>query len=134
MLGREESRLAVSALASALIVLFSVSVAGAENAEDEGTSASGPLEVVIVTARKREESLLEIPESVAAISGADIDRQNLKGLEQIGFQVPNLNLSHAPRRIPERLHPGTWILRQYTGRRVLPRRHAAFFGCVVALR
>ena len=93
MLGREESRLAVSALASALIVMFSVSAAGAEEAEEGATSASGPLEVVIVTARKREESLLEIPESVAAISGADIDRQNLKGLEQIGFQVPNLNLS-----------------------------------------
>lgn len=93
MLGREESRLAVSAVASAMIVLFSVNPAGAQEAESQGASASDALEVVIVTARKREESLLEIPESVAAISGADIDRQNLKGLEQIGFQVPNLNLS-----------------------------------------
>ena len=93
MNGRENSRLAAMAFASALIFLFPVDSAAAEDAEDGGTSASDPLEVVIVTARKREESLLEIPESVAAISGADIDRQNLKGLEQIGFQVPNLNLS-----------------------------------------
>ena len=93
MIAKGKSRLAVSALASALIFLFPVSASSAEDAEDEGTSASGPLEVVIVTARKREESLLEIPESLAAILGGDIDRQNLKGLEQIGFQVPNLNLS-----------------------------------------
>ncbi|MCY4013022.1 MAG: TonB-dependent receptor plug domain-containing protein, partial [Gammaproteobacteria bacterium] len=76
-----------------MILLFAVNPAGAQEAEAQGASASDALEVVIVTARKREESLLEIPESVAAISGADIDRQNLKGLEQIGFQVPNLNLS-----------------------------------------
>ena len=48
---------------------------------------------VVVTARKREESLLDIPESVQAIGGADIDRQNIKSLEDIGFLVPNLNLS-----------------------------------------
>ena len=93
MIRREKSWLTVLALASAPFILFPVGAMGAETAEDGGTSASGALEVVIVTARKREESLLEIPESVAAISGADIDRQNLKGLDQIGFQVPNLNLS-----------------------------------------
>lgn len=51
------------------------------------------LDEVVVTARKREESLLEIPESVVAISGADIDRQNVKGLNKIGMAVPNMNLS-----------------------------------------
>ena len=51
------------------------------------------IEEIFVTARKRQESLLEIPESVVAISSEAIDRQNLKGLEDIGFTVPNLNLS-----------------------------------------
>ena len=59
----------------------------------EEADADDQIEEVLVTARKREESLLEIPESVVAISGDDIDRQGLKGLEDIGFQVPNLNLS-----------------------------------------
>ena len=57
------------------------------------SEADDEIEEVLVTARKREESLLEIPESVVAISGDDIDRQGLKSLEDIGFQVPNLNLS-----------------------------------------
>ena len=55
--------------------------------------AAGEFEEIVVTARKRAESLLEIPESVSVITGADIDRQNIKGLEDVGFQVPNLNLS-----------------------------------------
>ena len=60
------------------------------HAQEEPTLA---LEEVIVTARKREESLLDIPESVVAISGADIERQNIKGLNKIGMAVPNMNLS-----------------------------------------
>ena len=55
--------------------------------------AAGEIEEIVVTARKRAESLLEIPESVSVITGADIDRQQIKGLEDVGFQVPNLNLS-----------------------------------------
>ena len=90
---RDKSRLAVSALASALIFLFPVGAANAEEAGDGGAAASRMIEEVLVTARKREESLLEIPESLAVITGESIDRGNIKGLEQIGFQVPNLNLS-----------------------------------------
>ncbi len=59
-------------------------------ADDE--SADG-IEEVVVTARKREESLLDIPESVSAISGGAIDRQNIKGLDKIGLAIPNLNLA-----------------------------------------
>ncbi len=51
------------------------------------------LEEVVVTARKRSESLMDIPESVTAISGLAIDRQNIKGLNKIGLAVPNMNLS-----------------------------------------
>ena len=52
------------------------------------------IEEILVTARKREESLLEIPESLAVIHRREHrPAANIKGLEQIGFQVPNLNLS-----------------------------------------
>ena len=64
-------------------------------AQDSGNSASsqGLLEEIIVTARKREENLMDIPESVVAISGLNIDRQNIKSLEDVGLLVPSLNLS-----------------------------------------
>jgi outer membrane receptor protein involved in Fe transport len=51
------------------------------------------LEEVIVTARKRTENLMDIPESVTAISSLAVERQNIKGLNKIGMAVPNLNLS-----------------------------------------
>ncbi|MEX2494573.1 MAG: TonB-dependent receptor [Woeseia sp.] len=51
------------------------------------------LEEIVVTARKREESLLEIPDSVSAISGTAIERGRIIGLEDIGHVTPNLSLS-----------------------------------------
>ena len=51
------------------------------------------LEEVIVTARKRDENLMDIPESVSAIGAVEVDRRNIKGLNKIGLAVPNLNLS-----------------------------------------
>lgn len=90
MLRREIWRLPVAGLASVLIFLFP---AGAANAEETDDGASRVIEEILVTARKREESLLEIPESLAVITGESIDRGNIKALSQIGFQVPNLNLS-----------------------------------------
>ena len=59
----------------------------------EQASASGTLDEIIVTARKREESLLDISESVTAISGSDIDDLNIKGLDKVGLLIPNLNLA-----------------------------------------
>ena len=56
-------------------------------------SESMVLEEVVVTARKRGESLIDIPESVVSISGDAIDRQNIKGLDKIGLAIPNLNLA-----------------------------------------
>ena len=51
------------------------------------------LEEVVVTARKRNENLMDIPESVSAIGALEVERRNIKGLNKIGLAVPNLNLS-----------------------------------------
>ena len=59
----------------------------------ESEAADDAVDEIVVTARKREESLLDIPESVQAIGGADIVRQNIKSLEDVGFLIPSLNLS-----------------------------------------
>lgn len=51
------------------------------------------LDEIVVTARKREENLTDVPESVVAISGDTIVRQNMKTLDKIGMTVPNFNLN-----------------------------------------
>ena len=76
----------------ALLLALSIPLASAQSGG--GAQANqGVIEEVLVTARKREESVLEIPESLSVITGEDINRQNVKALKDIGFKVPNLNLS-----------------------------------------
>ena len=51
------------------------------------------LEEIIVTARKREENVLEIPESLTTFTGNMVESANINGLEDIGLLVPNLWMS-----------------------------------------
>ena len=69
-----------------------VAAAGAP-AEMAAAQEETILQAVTVTARKREETVLEIPESISTISAETIDRANIAGLEDIGFAVSNLSLS-----------------------------------------
>ncbi len=50
------------------------------------------LEEVIVTARKRAESLMDAPLSVVAVSGENIDNQGIHNMEQLAASVPGLNI------------------------------------------
>jgi iron complex outermembrane receptor protein len=59
----------------------------------ESGGAQGAIEEMIVTARKREESVLEIPETVSVLSGDAIARRDLTTLDDIGNSIANLNLS-----------------------------------------
>ena len=51
------------------------------------------LEEVVVTARKRQESLLEVPESISSFSSSVIESGNLRSLKDISLIVPNLYMS-----------------------------------------
>ena len=48
--------------------------------------------VIIVTARRREERLIDVPLSVTALSGEALIQQGVQDLTQIGQQVPNITL------------------------------------------
>lgn len=63
------------------------------SAQDSSAAASNIIADIVVTARKREESLMEIPESIVAISQEALERGNIKTLDDIGYAVPNLSLS-----------------------------------------
>lgn len=51
------------------------------------------IEEVVVTARKREESIQEIPESVSAFSGLELEQAKIERIDNIGAHISNLNLS-----------------------------------------
>jgi iron complex outermembrane receptor protein len=78
-----------------LLVTFGAASLYAEttSAEESTAVSDGAIEEIFVTARKRTESVMEIPETVAVISGEAIARRNLTTLDDIGNGIANLNLS-----------------------------------------
>jgi outer membrane receptor protein involved in Fe transport len=53
-------------------------------------SQAADLEAVIVTARKREETLLDIPQEIQAIGQQQLERANLNTIEDVSRFVPSL--------------------------------------------
>ncbi len=60
------------------------------------------LEEIVVTARKREEKLTEIPLSITAFSAADIEKKAFKGLEDIAQSTPGMQYSNQGGQQPGR--------------------------------
>lgn len=73
-----------------LSTIFSVSPILVQGQQENGATA---LEEIVVTARKREESLMETPISITAFSGEDLIDRNLVSIDQIGTQTPGLVFS-----------------------------------------
>lgn len=66
---------------------------GSESAGSNSSETTAPLEEVVVTARKREERLIDIPESISAITDQDLSRYSIQTIEDLGRQTPNLQLN-----------------------------------------
>jgi len=86
------------ALSTPAIAQDDAQEASATAAQDEAgqvaqTDAFG--NVIIVTARKREEMLQDIPVAVAALSGESLDAVGIKRLDETTALIPNLRVSHA---------------------------------------
>lgn len=88
-------RTALSILAVALGGVTSAQVALCQTSgpDEREVQSSLVLDEIIVTARKRSESELDVPESLTAFSAADIENAKIEGLSDIGLMVPNLFLS-----------------------------------------
>ena len=84
---------------------------------------------VVVTARRREETLQDVPVSVTAFSAEQLSKQGIPDITALAFSLPNTTLkaSRAHQLDPDRVHPR----RRPAGsagrlrgrRRHLPRRH-----------
>ncbi|HSW14017.1 MAG TPA: TonB-dependent receptor [Solimonas sp.] len=51
------------------------------------------IEEIVVTATKREQSLREIPAAITALSGADLEKQGIQGVEDISRLVPGVTVN-----------------------------------------
>lgn len=61
-------------------------------ADNEAAQADEGQNVIVVTARRREERLIDVPVSVTAISGEDLARNGTQEITQIAQTVPNITL------------------------------------------
>jgi iron complex outermembrane receptor protein len=87
VLGRSR-RVFLCASSALALLAMGAPAAHAQSAGEE--SARAQLEEVVVTARKRSESLLEIPAAITAVSGAALERRGLTSMEGIANATPEL--------------------------------------------
>jgi iron complex outermembrane receptor protein len=72
-----------------------VGVSASSYAEEAASDTPVGLEEVVVTARKREERLREVPVAVTAIQSSELERRNLSSGEDILGKIPNLYVTGA---------------------------------------
>ena len=73
-----------------VLVVAVMASGGASPVAAQAQSTTLALEEIIVTARKREESIQDVPVSVTALSAAELQRSSLRDLRDITAYVPNL--------------------------------------------
>jgi iron complex outermembrane receptor protein len=60
-------------------------------AQDQDSASAAALDEIVVTARKREESVQDIPLVVNALTAEQIERANIQGLTDVALRTPGLN-------------------------------------------
>jgi iron complex outermembrane receptor protein len=100
---RTSCRTLAAAVRSILLLPTVALAAPAVSAQtsDPGASSRG-LEEIVVTARKREETLLEVPVSITAFSGDDIVQKGFQNLEDVARLAPGIQYSQMGGQIPGR--------------------------------
>jgi len=82
---------AIFAITTALN-LFSTSVAQAEDEKPKQDTKLYELEIMTVTAEKREENIQDVPVSITALSETQIEDSGITSIKDLSLQIPNLNI------------------------------------------
>ena len=82
-------------LLAASTALFTPQSLMAQDASEEARSTSGQLAEIIVTARKREESLMSVPVAVTAVSGDALTQTGVSDLSRLAQLAPQVMVSRA---------------------------------------
>ena len=80
---------------TACLLVSAIGVAPAVAQEQTNRSASADLEEIVVTARKREEALADVPISIIAISGDVLQEGNIRDLSQLQSLIPSFHFGES---------------------------------------
>lgn len=72
----------------ACFALSPLSIAFAQQAADPQTSTDDNLEVITVTAQKRNQTVQEIPMAIEAISGPELAQRGIDNIQDLSFAIP----------------------------------------------
>ncbi|RZL33573.1 MAG: TonB-dependent receptor, partial [Rubrivivax sp.] len=89
---RSRLHFALTPVLAALACAALPAVAQTTSATEPAATATTTLEAVKVTARKREESLQDVPVAVTALTAEQLDKLAIKDLGDLQGQVPNLTI------------------------------------------
>jgi iron complex outermembrane recepter protein len=84
--------LSVAAAVSLLLAAPGSVRAQQETEAAEGEVASGAIDTIVVTARRREESIQDVPVAVSAFGAADLREMQARTLDNLQGAVPNANI------------------------------------------
>jgi iron complex outermembrane receptor protein len=73
-------------VAATLAALFSISAQAQDEKNDE-------IEQITVTAQKRSQRIIDVPISVAAMTGEAIEDAGIQRLSEIAAYIPNVNIN-----------------------------------------
>jgi len=78
---------------AAIMFLIPAGAIAQTTADDRETQVRSDRDVIIVTAQKREERILDVPLAITAITGIEIERRNSSSLMDLQYTVPGLSLT-----------------------------------------
>jgi iron complex outermembrane receptor protein len=93
LISRNSSRGATLLFGAGVALAASALFGIAEPAVAQGTDADNAMdEIIVTTARRREESLMDVPLSISVIGGVDLERVGAVDIIEIAKQSPNVTL------------------------------------------
>ncbi len=79
---------------SAALVAFAPNMVSAQDAAPTAAEDAAPAEgEIIVTARKREETLLDVPVAISAVSGDTLEQRGINSVREAAALTPGLNIT-----------------------------------------
>jgi iron complex outermembrane receptor protein len=89
------SQLAIGCFGVLTFVSFTPAPARAESAEAAATPSGSAIEEIVVTARRREERLQDVPVAATAFTKSEIDRYATEALSDVAARTPQLTIGPA---------------------------------------
>lgn len=81
-------------VAGSSLLIAATAAVGQAPQSTPATDESFALEEIVITARRRTESLLDVPQTVNAVTGADIARLNFRDFKDLTAVVPGLSMAN----------------------------------------